>query len=108
MNQFEEAAEKYVNENKTFGPVNYVKGEAFLAGCEYAAPKWISVEERLPEKDTPVLVTDGISVHLDEWCDIFECPVAFSSATIHVGEGWASSDSDKITHYQPLPSPPKD
>ena len=57
--------------------------------------RWIPVTERLPEKETPVIVTDGVDV----------------------GEGmlfkswWyspADIDTEHITHWMPLPKPPKE
>lgn len=59
----DEAAEKYAiqgHENHT--NVNYIntyiegKRIGFIAGAQYAAPRWISVDEKLPEMDEEVIV----------------------------------------------------
>jgi hypothetical protein len=58
-------------------------------------PRWIPVEEKLPEPDKIVNITDGTEV----------------------GEGWyngywhtplADIDEHGVTHWQPLPKPPKE
>ena len=37
---------------------------------------------------------------VDEWVDLYESPVSWSTATICVGEGWADEDDmDNITHW---------
>jgi hypothetical protein len=97
--QFEEAAEKYVKENKTFGPVNYVKGEAFLAGCEYAAPKWISVKERTPEFDGRYLCF----IEAPQECgNIWRFQ---ETVDLHFNE-WITSEDQTVTHWRPLdPNP---
>lgn len=71
--------------------------------------KWISVKDRLPEPEIPVLVTyigfvDGVAE-------------SDGIATINYGE-WCwyedkNSDNDEavkvtITHWMPLPEPPKE
>ncbi len=69
-------------------------------------PRWISVEERLPDSGTCVLVTDGLEVgegwiteiintkgHFSRWC----CP------TTDIDVDWRP-----ITHWMPLPEPPKE
>jgi hypothetical protein len=57
--------------------------KAFLAGYNAAAPKWISVKERLPE--------DGIEV-------LFYSPKTEINCCF-VGD---------VTHWMPLPEPPKE
>ena len=71
---------------------------------------WIKVTERVPEKDDLVIVfgiwngeingkNSAPTVGLAEWksIDYSQCPD---------GDAYSSWYSD-ITHYQPLPSPPK-
>ena len=63
---------------------------------EQSVPRWISVEERLPENDDAVLIMDnGIgmgyyNIYSDEWTD---CETA---------------DTIRVTHWMPLPEPPKE
>ena len=56
---------------------------------------WISVEDRLPDVDREVLINSH----------------GFCYVTYHCGEYWETEDlecsEDSITHWQPLPEPPK-
>lgn len=36
---------------------------------------------------------------VDQWVDLYEAPVSWSSVTICVGEGWAEDDWEVITHW---------
>jgi hypothetical protein len=70
---------------------------------------WVSVDERVPAKDEPVLVfsPDGaMGVSIDEWCTYHESPVSWSSATFITGEGWANHEFEQVTHWMPLPAAP--
>lgn len=76
---------------------------------EYAAPSWISVDERLPEYDVDVLV---YAVGNNE-----NSCVVMTSYTHHMYgyniEGWRSPwqyffYERKITHWMPLPEAPKE
>lgn len=73
---------------------------------------WISVNDRLPEMNQVVMVYvpefDGFEIQLSEWVEYYEAPVSFSTETIKTGEGWADHDFDEVSHWQPLPEPPKD
>lgn len=60
--------------------------------------KWIPVAERLPEKDyEDVLAFDGI-------CGCF---ITFTKTTIHGKKYFAIGNGD-VTHWMPLPEPPKE
>lgn len=69
--------------------------------CAYL-PKWIPVTERLPFAESgnvseKVLVTDGQDVAIAEWFN-FEMCEPF----------WSYTGMGDITHWQPLPAPPKE
>lgn len=60
--------------------------------------KWISVKDRLPEMNVPVLVAGGEPDLSDIWIMVYidgswSCPQ----------EGWGMN----VTHWMPLPAPPK-
>ena len=57
-----------------------------------------------PKKGTLCLVYKPNNTYckfwVDEWIDLYEAPVSWSSVTICVGEGWADEDdTDNITHW---------
>ena len=62
-------------------------------------PRWISVEERLPEVGVDVLVTDGSNVCISR-------QVRYVSPTERF-TFWSRDDLD-LTHWMPLPEPPKE
>lgn len=72
---------------------------------------WICVGGSLPEKDVMVLVYTPEGKYLeyavDEWVELYETPVPFSSSTICVGEGWSEHDFDEISHWAYL-NPPEE
>lgn len=46
---------------------------------------------------------------VDEWVDLYESPVSWSTSTICVGEGWADEDAmDNITHWAYCTEPKED
>ena len=69
----------------------------FKAGVESAQPKWISVEERLPEESVTVLVYRdgccGVARLLDVEPEIMWTYTGFGGDP---------------THWMPLPEPPKE
>lgn len=64
-----------------------------------SVPKWISVEERLPEVAEKVLTYNGNFVS-ENWL----CTVASKDGRINV---WAYSEGF-VTHWMPLPEPPQE
>jgi hypothetical protein len=60
---------------------------------------WLSVKDRLPDKDCRTLVTDGRHVTVADWIQ---------------DEGWlldrddrnVGVTADRLTHWMPLPEPP--
>lgn len=56
--------------------------------------EWVSVEDRLPEENTTVIVATDNGI-------VFQCLYAY--------DGWDLWDDNdvNITHWQPMPQPPK-
>ena len=82
--------------------------DGYRAGVEAATPKWISVDERLPEVSDVVLVIangkprEHITLHN-----------ALLIASYWGEEGWIADgfeswDKLAVTHWMPLPEPPKE
>jgi hypothetical protein len=67
--------------------------------------KWISVEERLPEVGKEVLICDA----RDSFLGMFSLEEMKSDEVYYWfdGDGWRLP-SDEVTHWMPLPEPPKD
>ena len=70
--------------------------------------EWISVHDRLPSDDRPVLVytPSTRTVWIDCWAMQHESLVSWSSATIETGYAWAEWGFDEVSHWMPLPEPP--
>lgn len=83
--------------------------ETFLAGYKAAQPQWISVKDRLPEEDVAVLVYGQI---------LNDPPDVIGVRRRYIGDQewkytWESEDGfiyreDDVTHWMPLPEPPKE
>lgn len=79
---------------------NYIR-EAVKEEAGYRKSEWISIEERLPESDTNVLVVTASG--------------SFKIARVNIYKNgtlvlWATNDGlgeRAITHWMPLPEPPK-
>ena len=77
--------------------------KAFLAGYNAAAPKWISVKDRLPE------IGEWVLINGPEVCQRIEPP----SASWKAEYAWNTDHETfyypkDITHWMPLPTPPKE
>ena len=106
----EEMAKEYCDQFCWNDPREEDAKDAFLVGYAAAQPKWISVKERLPEKNSLVVI-----LHEDEMnLNYRKPPVYFGK---HNGQYWLETldHSDVtwsgmciITHWMPLPEPPKE
>lgn len=63
--------------------------------------KWISVEDRLPEDEEDKLIL------LIGWDDMLFQRVALHNDSDKNWYGWDSTKYNTVTHWQPLPEPPK-
>lgn len=61
--------------------------------------EWISVKDRLPEKQCDYLVTDG------DACMLAAFRIRNYEWDFYRNDFW---DSDLVTHWMPLPQPPKE
>ena len=61
-------------------------------------PKWVPVNERLPEDYDDAIVTDGVDYYVAYWRKD-------AGAWDSCQSGWVDAD---ITHWMPLPTPPKE
>ncbi len=97
----EELAEEY---SKAAEPVHVLTvhpvpqfRQAFLAGYQAAAPQWVSVKDRLPEKDT--------------WVLSLEADKSMRVNCLASDDEWYCDDHGfvpTVTHWMPLPQPPKE
>ena len=78
---------------------------ACIQQIEAAAPKWISVEERLPEDNERVLAVnvDGYMMTGYILC-VFDD--RYSMTVYYCENGYDALDN--VTHWMPLPMPPKE
>ena len=71
------------------------------------APQWISVDERVPDNDAPVLVW------YEYWrYDDYNCMWQAYGIAQYIYDRWTGEDLNgsrvKVLAWQPLPEPPKD
>lgn len=71
--------------------------EAALFGAELATPKWISVQDRLPEDGQWVIGANASEV----------IPVEYKRKKFYRLTDYYMGDAEYITHWQPLPTPPE-
>lgn len=81
--------------------VRQVMEDFYLAGYSAAQPQWISVEDRLPERDYYVLV------HIADGSDGHQGCYRSSVVDCWRGEFWCRC-TGTITHWMPLPELPKE
>ena len=98
----------HVGVNQNDKQIFYVTGEdidaAPIIDPESLRPEWISVKDRLPEKNKDVLV----------FTELGKMAVAFYEGGIYWylyagddGEGGYEPSGEKITHWAQLPNPPE-
>lgn len=75
---------------------------AMIQQLEAQIPKWISVEERLPETYSTVLVA-----YKDAYGETSVGAGILCNYADWVGHGFAMK-RDAVTHWMPLPEPPKE
>lgn len=80
--------------------------ESQIADLGKKVPKWIDVDERLPDKNENVLIAANGYVHSAAYYE-YSDGMAFSTET---GDDifCAGHGKDKVTHWMPLPEPPKE
>lgn len=87
-----------------------VRGQSTPAPVQQAAPSgWISVDERMPADETPVIILLDGKVHLGElrwdtpgWEDNYEAYLFWDDPN-NDGQDWQMHD---VTHWMPLPPAP--
>ena len=71
--------------------------------------EWISVKERLPESDNLVLVSaDGKPIENVTLVGAYELAVYDPEEKEWILEMWPEWGDVKVTHWMPLPEPPKE
>jgi hypothetical protein len=75
---------------------------AFLAGYQAAAPQWISVKDRLPKEEQEVLIG---------WFQVTASNKQYFAHDVAIFNqnefsGWRKYP--EVTHWMPLPNPPKE
>ena len=84
--------------------------KGFLAGYQAAQPQWISVKDRLPEEGQDVLVWYHGSydvAYLQKVKPVKLQPPQFNNVEMFEWCFYDFEDVD-VTHWQPLPAPPKE
>lgn len=75
----------------------------FKAGKKAAQPKWISVEERLPEEDGRCV----LCAVKDYW-GVAVCEGYYSKVSNRIWPNDQDCALGKVTHWMPMPTPPKE
>lgn len=76
---------------------------ALIQQLEAQAPRWISVEERLPEDEKDVAVI--VKLQKGNWMYLTAFRLPYGGWWINKGAGL---DYAEITHWMPLPEPPEE
>ena len=87
-------------------PVNVIERGATVR-FEYAAPRWISVDERLPEKTGHYLTV--IDCEKGKWVEVNTFDSCVHQWAHDLFHGQCIEDATPfVTHWMPLPEPPKE
>ena len=91
--------------------------QAFKNGYEKGKPKWIPVSERLPEKDGHYLVFErGYLIPIirvlefakdGRKVDKYDFHRGWKNVWYRYDSEWGHITIDSVTHWMPLPEPPK-
>ena len=92
MNVREKLVEMLAPTSLNFEQATYLAD--YLVKNGVTVQEWISVDDRLPDKNTTVIATTDNGI-------VFQCLYAY--------DGWDLWDGNEvnITHWQPMPQPPK-
>lgn len=101
MEKIEEAIKKFEESEDWYLYKDYEKREkSFKAGVQWGIKsKWISVDDRLPDENTSVLVCNANGTTYDER----EADIAYLENGQFDGV-WCGREL-KVTHWMPLPDP---
>ena len=87
-------------------------------GFEAGKPKWIPVSERLPENDGDYLIRKQLGKY--HWYDVlgfakdgrkvneYDFESEWENVWYSYDSEWGYVTSDNVTHWMPLPEPPKE
>ena len=95
MDEYMDVREKFVHLLKDIMPLfTFEEQVDYLIDHGVTVQEWISVDDRLPDKNTTVIATTDNGI-------VFQCLYAY--------DGWDLWDGNEvnITHWQPMPQPPK-
>ena len=81
----------------------------YLNGYADGKPKWISVKERLPEIPSDKIADGYVQIQVLVWCDKGRKCAWFQVDTkkFYDQDGWLGIEVYGVTHWMPLPEPPK-
>ena len=96
----------YVEEEPAENVANRII-EAGLLRPEATTPMWVSVEERLPEPYEVVLISILTKNGFEELSRL-ETLASMEHGKWTVIPGCGLADGERITHWMPLPAPPKE
>ena len=86
----------------------FTEALAYIQQLEAAAPKWISMEERLPEiSDLVLVIANGKPKENIELINA-ELIASYWGDEGWIADGYDGWDKLKVSHWMPLPEPPKE